>query len=84
MLLGPGSLQQRKVEHGASLTVLGLRLPVLPTALRISIDAAKRKQWLAMLQMAIDKATLSAGSAGKLAGKLGFGGQFEFGQTENV
>ena len=78
--LGKGSLQKEKTDCGSSLAVLGLLLKIMPDGLQISVDSDKREQWLDIIQGAIDKHQLSAGTAGKLVGKLGFGTQFAFGK----
>ena len=57
---------------------MGLALKVINEGLEISIDTEKREQWLDTIDAAIQTGTLAAGSAGKLAGKLGFGAQFVF------
>ena len=68
--LGESSISDRKLEHGNPLTVLGIdmRLDVHGVAFWPSAD--KVQKWIQLMQLALDRGTLTGGEASKLAGKL--------------
>ena len=76
--LGDTAIAQRKLEHGRSLTVLGVDIDIMYEGISFSPSKEKAANWAYKMQVALDTQKLTAGEASKLAGKLQWASQSAF------
>ena len=77
-LLGHDSVNQKKLEWGMPLSILGVDVSIHYDRITMWPTADKIAKWLNVIRKATESSTLSAGDAGKLAGGLGFACQYTF------
>ena len=69
-VLGPGAIEDRKLDCGSSLVVLGVRCRFDVAGLSLFPERTKVLKWIASIRGAFDTGLLSAGDSQKLAGRL--------------
>ena len=77
-LLGEAAIAAHKLEHGLSLTILGLDMEATVTGVNCRPSQAKRVKWLKLIHNALDEQSLHCGEAAKLAGALNWASQHSF------
>ena len=74
-LLGESAIAARKLECGASLTILGITVASSSVGVRFTVCPEKARKWLATIEKAVASGHLCAGEAQKLAGRLNWATQ---------
>ena len=69
-VLGREAIEDRKLDFGLSLVVLGVRCQLSAAGLCLFPEPSKVHKWTAGIRDALDKDILNAGAAQKLAGRL--------------
>jgi hypothetical protein len=78
LLFGPSAVADRKIDHGESLVVLGLRLRTDAEGLTATPAPEKAAKWLHEINAALVAGKLSPGAAAKMAGRLSWAGTAMF------
>ena len=68
LLLGPDAIAEKKLEHGVSLVVLGIKIKLSKKGMKCRPAGSKTTKWLQTIDAALESGKLCAGSASKLAG----------------
>ena len=72
MLFGEDSIQDRKMEHGNPLTVLGVKVSTSDTAVEVWVADEKVEKWTAQIDNILQRNNLFAAEAAIVAGRLSF------------
>lgn len=78
LLLGSDAVACAKLQHGASLSILGVDVSMSAQGLRCCPTADKARNWLSIIDEALRAQSLTPGLASKLAGKLSWGSSVLF------
>jgi hypothetical protein len=77
-LMGGSALNKKKLAAGEQLVVLGLNIGYDEEGVWVRVNEEKATQWTDQLDRALKSKTLSAGEAGRVAGRLSFAAQHTF------
>ena len=77
-VLGQDAIEDRKLDCGPSLVVLGVRCEISMAGLCLYPEPSKVKKWAAGIRAALDKDVLCAGASQKLAGRLSWAQTYLF------
>ena len=74
-LMGPDTIETKKLEHGNPITILGIDIKIGPDDVTMWPTERKVQQWTAELEQCCSSGKMSSGLASKFAGRLNFATQ---------